>query len=286
MDDVFSTTLTFNSASLLTAFITSFDPCVSILGVYLNNNTYYFDSLYLTFDENDISINTIEIKQAKEFFSKPEIQKLVEENNWDKAEIKETYVWLESVMDGGGTYFDGDGGQFFWNTHKTNYTVMNYGACGYDIVGILEEENKTNDYRWCPFPKNEKNSKAINHVEVYGRGIGIPRKTNKENNRLAAVKFCELWCNRFTEARFDALISRSKWTYDQVKEFYDYAKTHGRMGMGSGVGKLASYAGAGATGTKFNASIMDAGVSTATAMAKLSNLAKQEIANVLKFGIQ
>ena len=41
------------SASILTAFITSFDPCVSMLGIYLNNNTYYFDSLYLTFDEND-----------------------------------------------------------------------------------------------------------------------------------------------------------------------------------------------------------------------------------------
>ncbi|MBQ6946733.1 MAG: hypothetical protein IJN42_01690, partial [Clostridia bacterium] len=128
--------------------------------------------------------------------------------------------------------------------------------------------------------------KAINHVEVYGRCIGIPRKTNKEQNRIAAVKFCELWCNRFTEARFDQLLARSKWTYAQVKEFYDFSKTNGRMGMGSGVGKLASYAGSGTNGTDFNASITDAGKSVATSMAKLSNYAKQEVANVLKFGIQ
>ena len=189
-------------------------------------------------------------------------------------------------MDAGGAYFDGDPGSAFWGTDKAKYVVMQYGTAGVDVVGIQEAENKSNVYRWVPFPKNEKNSKAVNHVEVYGRGIGIPRKTNKEANRVAAVKFCELWCSRFTEARFDSLITRSKWTYDQVVEFYEFGKTNGRFGLGSGVGKLSSFAGAGNGQTKFNKSIMDASLSTATCMAKLSNYAKQEVANVLKFGIQ
>ncbi len=207
-------------------------------------------------------------------------------NNFDSAEVKETYIWLEGVMDAGGNYLNTSVDGSFWNTNKSTYVVMSFGKGGVDVAGILEEENKSNVYKWVPFPKNEKNAKAINHVEVYGYGIGIPRKTNKEQNRIAAAKFCELWCNRYTEARFDYLISRSKWTYDQVVEFYEFGKTNGRMGMGSGVGKLASLAGNGATASKFNQSITDAGLSVASCMAKLSNFAKQEVANVLKFGVQ
>ena len=208
-------------------------------------------------------------------------------NNWDTPEVRETYLFLESVCDAGGQYYSGSAGTMFWNTHKTAFCCMNYGRAGVDIRGILEEENKSNEYFWVPFPKNEKNAEAINHVEIYGFGIGMARKTNKEGNRQAAVKFMDLWCNRYTESQFDNRRYESGWTQDQVVEFYEYGQKYGRMGIGSGVGELATYAGnSAATGTMWNKSITDASYSTATCMEKLSNYCKQEVANVLKFGIQ
>ena len=74
------------------------------------------------------------------------------------------------------------------------------------------------------------------------------------------------------------------WSYEKVVEFYEYGKKYGRMGMGSGVGTLASHAGG--TATNFNKSITDASFSTSSCMEKLSNYCKQEVANVLKFGVQ
>lgn len=204
-------------------------------------------------------------------------------NNWDSAEVKETFVWLENVCDAGGNYLDGNAGNSLVGTDKTRLTVMCYGVAGVDKTGLVDE-SKGNEFFWVPFPKNEKNAKAVNHVEVYGYGIGIPRKTNKEQNRVAAVKFCELWCNRYTEARFDFLMHLAKWSTDQVNELYNFGTTNGRFGLGSGVGKLASIANN--TTTNFNRSVYDKSFSVSTCMAKLSNLAKTEIENVIKFGVQ
>lgn len=208
-------------------------------------------------------------------------------NNMGSAEVKETYTWLESVCKSSKcTYFDGNGGQYFWGTKKDYYSVMNYGYSPTNIRGILEDYNKKNEYGWVPFPKNEKNSKAINHVEVYGFGIGIPRKTNKPANRAAAVKFCELWANRFAEAQFDGYVYKEKMSHDKVVEFYEFTRTNSRFGLGSGVGSLAKYAANSSVGTKFNLSITDSSYSTASCLEKLQNYAKQEVANVLKFGVQ
>ncbi len=206
-------------------------------------------------------------------------------NNFDSAEVKETYLWLESVMDAGGQYLDADSGPAFYNTDKSNFCAMAYGWYNIDTKGMdPDDPNKKNSYFWVPFPKNEKNPKTINHVEVYGFAIGMPRKTNKEGNRAAAAKFCELWCNRYTEARFDFLIDRSQWTYDQVVEYYEIGKNNGLMGLGSGVGNLSGWANDKAT--NFNLSIVDASYSVASSMAKLSNYAKTEMDKVLKFGMQ
>jgi len=203
-------------------------------------------------------------------------------NNWDTPEVKETFIWLEGVCDAGGYYFSGDTGTSFWGTDKARYTVMLFGLPGVDVLGIQEEANKTNDYRWCPFPRNEKNPDSINHVEMYGRGLGLPRKTNKEGNRMAAAKFIDLWCNRNTEARFDELRHRCKWSTEKIMEYFNFGETNARFGLGSGVGQFHSLA----VKEKFIASIADASFSASTCHAKCSNHAKNEIANVLKFGVQ
>lgn len=206
-------------------------------------------------------------------------------NNFDSAEVKETYVWLESVMDAGGQYWDGDLGAAMYNADKAKFGVMCYGWYNMDIKGMdPDDENRNVSWSWVPFPKNEKNPDAINHVEIYGFAIGMPRKTNKEGNRAAAAKFCELWCNRYTEARFDYLTDRSQWSYDQIVEYYEYGKKNGRMGLGGGVGNLGGWANDKAT--NFNLSIVDASYSVASAMSKLSNYAKTELDKVLKFGVQ
>ncbi len=200
-------------------------------------------------------------------------------NNFDSAEARETFVWLESVCDAGGKYWNGGGGDLFYNRDATQYLVMNYGAAGVDRRA-LSEENAANDYRWVPFPKNEKNSKAVNSVSISGRGIALPKKTADRDNRKAAAVFAQLWCMRFAEARYDQLIQDCGWTYRQVKEYYDLSKTNGRLGLGSGLGQLAVAAGSGPEKTDFNESITAGGISTATCMNKLSKRVPVEIKRV------
>lgn len=206
-------------------------------------------------------------------------------NNWDSAEVKETYVWLESVCDSGGNYLNGDpGDSFIDNTHKSMFTVMFFGAPGVDYVSLQESKNPaaSNEFRWVPFPNNEKNKNSENHVELYGLGIGLPRKTKTEGNRIAAAKLLDLHLNRWTESRFDTLRYRCKWTTEQILEYFEFGKTNGKFGIGAGLGQFASFA----SKEKFVQSITDASFSTATCMSKCSNYAKQEINNVLKFGVQ
>jgi len=206
-------------------------------------------------------------------------------NNWESAEVKETYVWLESVCDSGGTYLNGDpGNSFMSNAHKSMFTVMFFGAPGVDYVRLKEEKDPSaaNDYRWVPFPKNEKNTKAVNHVELYGLGIGLPRKAASESNRQAAAKLLDLHLNRWTETRFDTLRYRCGWSQEKILEYFEFGQTNGKFGIGAGLGQFASLT----TKEKFQQSITDASFSTATCMAKCNNAAKQEINNVLKFGVQ
>jgi len=207
-------------------------------------------------------------------------------NNWDSPEVKETYVWLESVCDAGGAYLDVDPKDSFMGTNKTMYAVMYFGTPGVDYVSLEAEksENVRNDYRWVPFPNNEKNTKSENHVELYGRGLGLPRKTNDEGKRLVAAKFIDVFLNRWTESRFDSLRHRCKWSQDQILEYFEFGKTNAKFGIGAGLGQFSTYANGSAT--NWSKSITDASFSTATCMAKCSNYAKQEIDNVLKFGIQ
>ena len=205
-------------------------------------------------------------------------------NNWDSTEVRETYIWLESVCDAGGQYYNGSAPGFF-SEDKTYFSAMAYSNMnGYDIVDLKAEGVPYHEQDWVPFPKNEKNPNALNHVEIYGYGIGLPRKTAKEGNRTAAMKFAEIWCNRYTEARFDRLRERCLWTYEEIVEYYEYGKKYGKMGLGSGVGTFANHAGG--SNTNWAKSITDASFSTASCHEKASNYAKQEIQNVLKFGVQ
>ncbi|MBQ6947860.1 MAG: carbohydrate ABC transporter substrate-binding protein, partial [Clostridia bacterium] len=203
-------------------------------------------------------------------------------NNFDSAEVKEAFIWLESVADAGGAFYNGDGYSMLYGTHKTAVCAMFSSNGGLDLAAA-GSATLNNDYFWVPFPKNAKNKNGINQVEVPGDGIGIPRKTNNESNRTAAVVFMNLWVNRFTESEFDNLRHVSKWTHEQVVEYYNYGQVYGRMGIGAGLGELQKKGG---TPTRFFESIYSSSHNTATCMAKLSNYAKTEVENVLKFGIQ
>ena len=112
---------------------------------------------------------------------------------------------------------------------------------------------------------------------------GIRIIKHRTGDGTAAMKFAEIRCNRYTESRFDRYRNRCKWTYEQIVEYYEYGKKYGRMGLGSGVGTFSSYTG---NATNWAKSITDASFSTATCHEKASNYAKQEVANVLKFGVQ
>ena len=198
--------------------------------------------------------------------------------------MRETYLWLESVCETGGNYLNGDPQDSMYGTNKTMFTVMFFGAPGIDQVSLEQEKHPAfgTDFRWVPFPNNEKNPNSENHVELYGLGIGLPRKTKAEGNRVAAAKLLDLHLNRWTESRFDTLRYRCKWTTEQILEYFEFGKSNGKFGVGSGLGQFAHIA----YKENFEHSITDAAFSTSTIMAKLSNTAKQEIDNVLKFGVQ
>ncbi len=204
-------------------------------------------------------------------------------NNFDAASTKEAFIWLESVCDAGGQIISAAGYPMLYGTDKTNVCAMFSSNGGLDPASASGGDLSKNEYFWVPFPKNEKNPKGVNQVEVPGDSIGLPRKTNKESNRAAAAKFMDLWVNRFTECEFDNLIHVSGWTQEQVVEFYEYGQKYGMMGLGAGLGELQKKAG---STTNFFKSITDASFSTATCMEKLSNYAKSEIDSVLKFGVQ
>ena len=201
-------------------------------------------------------------------------------NNWDSPEVKETYVWLEGVCDAGGAYNSTGGGTGLKMDDKSVATVMAYSSVRF--FDYIDHPDFKWELDWVPFPKNEKNSKAVNHVELYGFAIGVPRKTNKEGNRVAAVKFCELWANRYCESLYDFLLNRQKWSYEEIEFFYNYSRQYGMMGMGSGLANFHAKT----NEVNVNKSITDASLSVAACIEKASNFAKQEIEAVLKFGAQ
>ena len=89
-------------------------------------------------------------------------------------------------------------------------------------------------------------------------------------------------CDGHFHLSFPYSVDDSVTIFRNVMEYFNYGETCARFGLGSGVGQFHSLA----VKEKFIASIADASFSASTCHAKCSNHAKNEVANVLKFGVQ
>ena len=138
---------------------------------------------------------------------------------------------------------------------------------------------------WVPYPRNQDNPKAINHVQIYGFGCGVSRKLKNEQNAAAAAKFCELWCNRFCETQFDRLQYVTKFTYEQAKEYYEFGRTNGIIGLGSGLAKVQTMLNSKNGCYLFNSFFMTK-YNTAQEYEKGTNFVKQCVEDCKKFGLQ
>jgi ABC-type glycerol-3-phosphate transport system substrate-binding protein len=85
---------------------------------------------------------------------------------------------------------------------------------------------KTQEYNWVPYPKGPGEG-GENICMNYGATMMLPKKTKSEKNVPYAVKFMELWANRFTEAIFDYLDQKCyNFSYAERKEYFNFATQH------------------------------------------------------------
>ena len=98
-------------------------------------------------------------------------------------------------------------------------------AEGYDYA-------RSHKYNWVPYPK-ATTATGTDVAFNYGYTMMIPKKVKTQSNIPYAVKFAELWANRFTEAIFDyfATISYLNFDYSQRKEYFEFVISHTYFGV-------------------------------------------------------
>ena len=138
-------------------------------------------------------------------------------------------------------------------------------------------------YNWVPYPKSTDAS-GVDVAMSYGATMMLPRKMKVQKNAPYAVKFMELWANRFTEAIFDfQKAGHLQFNYAQRKEYYEFVSTQNYFGIGYRVlqaltgDELEYY-------NQLTWSMYNHNWNTATAIEQLRNLAAKACEAVVKYG--
>ena len=140
-----------------------------------------------------------------------------------------------------------------------------------------------NKFNWVPYPRSTHAS-GVEVAMNYGATMMIPRKVKVEKNIPYAVKFMELWANRFTEAIFDFQKSgHLQFNYAQRKEYYEFATQNNYFAIGAMTFEALSgddkeY------WKQLYWSLYNEKWNTATAIEKLRNLAAKACDEAVKFG--
>ncbi len=142
---------------------------------------------------------------------------------------------------------------------------------------------KNNKFNWVPYP--ESSDGKGDHVAMsYGATMMLPRKMKVQKNAPYAVKFMELWANRFTEAIFDfQKAGHLQFNYAQRKEYYEFVSKNNYFGIGYRVLEVLT----GDEKEYYNQlfwSMYNNNWNTATAIEQLRNLAAKACEDVVKFG--
>lgn len=87
-------------------------------------------------------------------------------------------------------------------------------------------------YNWVPYPTSgTKTGRDV--AFCYGYTMMLPKKMKTTSNAIYAVKFMELWANRFTEAIFDyqATINYLDFDYAARREYFNFVVNNTYFGL-------------------------------------------------------
>ena len=106
-----------------------------------------------------------------------------------------------------------------------------------DTVNLMNrwddvEYTKGKTFNWVPFPK-AATATGRDIAFNYGYTMMLPKKMKNQSNAPYAVKFMELWANRFTEAIFDyfEMTNCLHFTYAQKKEYFEFVVKNTYFGI-------------------------------------------------------
>ena len=144
---------------------------------------------------------------------------------------------------------------------------------------------KTHKYNWVPFPKATTSTGRYVAFN-YGYTHMIPRKVKNASNIPYAVKFMELWANRFTEAIFDYLGSMQFLQFDYAarKEYFEFVVKNTYFGVQMNEWDMIT----GENGTAKNEwfkSLYNSAFNIRTESEQMKNVVEQAIKDCLAYGL-
>ena len=158
--------------------------------------------------------------------------------------------------------------------YATQYLTM-------DFSGNEYAENTK--FNWVPYPHSPHDT-GVDVAMSYGLTMMLPRKMKVEKNAPCAVKFMELWANRFTEAYFDFMkAGHLNFNYAQRKEYYEFVSQNNYLAVGART--LGALSGDELEYYKqLYWSMYNDKWNTATAVEQLRNLAAKACEEAVKYG--
>ncbi len=172
-----------------------------------------------------------------------------------------------------------------WEEMFTKGTVIMSGTLFLMRDFSYSDFANNNRFKWVPYPAGTGEG-GVNYVMNYGTTMMLPRKMKVAKNAPYAVKFMELWANRFTEAINDNLKTSKYLSFDYKarKEYFEYCLKNVKFGIGSQTLESALTGDELEYAKQLAWSMYNNNWNTATAIEQLRNLAGKACEEMVKFG--
>ena len=158
-----------------------------------------------------------------------------------------------------------------------------------DAVNLMNvwdnfEYTKGKKFNWVPFPK-ATTSTGRDIAFNYGYTMMLPKKMKNQSNAPYAVKFMELWANRFTEAVFDYFETTKciGMDYAAKKEYFEFVVQNTYFGIQMNEWDMLTGDNAAAKGNHSKA-FYNASYNITTETAATKNVVEKAIKDCLAYG--
>lgn len=233
--------------------------------------TCFPTNIYFTWDTTNGKAATQIVTNAKV----PAIQ-----NNWTNPQVLEAWEFICDVNSKVNFKCGEDnGGLGTVPEHMGLYlgtTMMS--ATMYTQVYRDTQYSKHIQINWVPYPK-ANTSTGRETAQYYGFGMLLPRQTVMPENTGVALKFMELWANRFTEAYYDNLntFEYYNFNYNQRKQYFNFVTSH--LVYSPATSKVYTY------GYMLHAFMGNSYYSVSDEAVKYASRQANDIANAMRFGL-